>query len=775
MTISQAWPITLRGSANGKSPANIVRYIARPLVATVRPTTTQLFSPMEAGALRAPMNERGKPLTAVRSSRQINFSLPAWDAEKGEGAASWFNVECEGRTFTPTMQGRSLGYPGHRDRGPDRGHCECHRRCATTLRRRSAAAPSASTPCALDARLQRADPEMLTRADANIAHFLLARPGTRSTPCLRGADAAAGGGAQRTGCVQLVPPERAAEGGPPGHGNPSPEERRALARAALFDEAFALHFLEDVFAAGHVAGTWGDVAQRMGTHDFYNENGLEVVTWAGRDRSVVLMGDAHMRPQDAELASNAVRISLQQVIDAATGRSRGSSFPMPPPPARRRRCSTSVRAHLSPARGPGGERAVPALVRGGPPAIPPCRGWGPDWVHAPLAQRGGGFVGFAGAIGGRRVNGGFEESQTEDGLVDGLDLAFRAGLGLEGALGEAGDGLVFASGRVHLRRTLDEQVRGKRVWVGTERQPGCGDPRAHGPVGTDPHAVLRDSGRPAVPRRRCTSSTRERYTEIAVAASNGGLWDGRPAGPRALDASSSCSGASLASWHTDCSARINCWRRATVPTASDGSSTSSRSISSCRSSSTVRIGRFLPTRARRCCSSSSRASTFPMTLSSRADRRDARGSTERLLHRAAHALRLEVLLVMRANLPAAALVASLLGGCAAQPLMPYTADTPPLVLVPAAQAGVQDKRARFREIFCAVLEARKDTASRLSALRPRRSRGRRRAGQHRHTSHAGALAPQARRGAGAGIRIRLLRGLARGTRRGDCAPAPTGL
>ncbi len=50
---------------------------------------------------------------------------------------------------------------------------------------------------------------------------------------------------------------------------------------------------------------------------------------------------------------------------------------------------------------------------------------------------------------------------------------------------------------------------------------------------------------------------------------------------------------------------------------------------------------------------------------------------------------------------------AVLGGCASQPLMPYSADTPPLVLVPATQAGVQDKRARFREIFCAVLEARK--------------------------------------------------------------------
>ena len=53
------------------------------------------------------------------------------------------------------------------------------------------------------------------------------------------------------------------------------------------------------------------------------------------------------------------------------------------------------------------------------------------------------------------------------------------------------------------------------------------------------------------------------------------------------------------------------------------------------------------------------------------------------------------------------LTAGALAGCATPPLNPYSADTPPLVVVPVAQAGVQDKRARFREIFCAVLEARK--------------------------------------------------------------------
>lgn len=53
-----------------------------------------------------------------------------------------------------------------------------------------------------------------------------------------------------------------------------------------------------------------------------------------------------------------------------------------------------------------------------------------------------------------------------------------------------------------------------------------------------------------------------------------------------------------------------------------------------------------------------------------------------------------------------AIVAIALGACTSKPLVPYGADSPPLVLVPAASAGVKDKRARFREIFCRILEER---------------------------------------------------------------------
>jgi dienelactone hydrolase len=61
--------------------------------------------------------------------------------------------------------------------------------------------------------------------------------------------------------------------------------------------------------------------------------------------------------------------------------------------------------------------------------------------------------------------------------------------------------------------------------------------------------------------------------------------------------------------------------------------------------------------------------------------------------------------IVAASAASTLLVAFLLAGCAGEPLVPYSTDTPPLALVPAAQAGVVDKRARFREIYCAVLEA----------------------------------------------------------------------
>jgi hypothetical protein len=48
----------------------------------------------------------------------------------------------------------------------------------------------------------------------------------------------------------------------------------------------------------------------------------------------------------------------------------------------------------------------------------------------------------------------------------------------------------------------------------------------------------------------------------------------------------------------------------------------------------------------------------------------------------------------------------LLTGCTSKPLIPWTDDAPPQALVPVAAAGIDDRRGRFREVFCEVLESR---------------------------------------------------------------------
>ena len=184
---------------------------------------------------------------------------------------------------------------------------------------------------AADIGLQRADRDYATRAQSNNAHFVLARPRTDISPkeyfeltFRPGSELNALGvwGQYHLSAMQKA--TRLAKE------KLAPEERQMLALSMLFDEGFALHFLEDIFSAGHIAGAWGNPSQRKGTHDLYNEVGLEVFLWLADRRSMVLMGDAHMRPVDAEHAAVAIRTSLEQVLDTAAGSPRPTDMPYTP-------------------------------------------------------------------------------------------------------------------------------------------------------------------------------------------------------------------------------------------------------------------------------------------------------------------------------------------------------------------------------------------------------------------------------------------------------------
>jgi hypothetical protein len=299
-----------------------------------------------------------------------------------------------------------------------------------------------------DTRLQRVDPEYVTRAGSNNAHFLLPRPRTDVSPqeyakltLSIGSEISAIGVYAWYHLSALQKASRlAAE-------SLAPAERAALARAMLADEAFALHFLEDTYAAGHVAGTWGDPSQRKGTHDYYNEAGLEVFVWRGSSESMVLMGDAHMRPQDAERAAVAVRTSLEQVLDHAAGRPRTVHLPATPA-APTSPDAFDVCRNNTLVRRDEGQRATPeafelAYEVLGPTPIP---GLGPGLGSMPrFRAEVGPFIGLAGSMDARRIDGGFVEGDNTAGWIGGVDLSLRAGLGLDGVIGESGDGLVFAS------------------------------------------------------------------------------------------------------------------------------------------------------------------------------------------------------------------------------------------------------------------------------------------------------------------------------------------
>lgn len=374
-----------------------------------------------------------------------------------------------------------------------------------------------------DSRLQSADPQYATRATTNNAHFLLARP----RPDIDESEYAqlavdAGSDINAVGTYATYHLSALQKATRLAHEPSLPaDERRALALAAVADEAFGLHFLEDTFAAGHVAGTWGDSSQRKGTHDYYNENGLEVFTWERPGKSVVLMGDAHMRPEDAELAARTVRASLEQLADAAAGTL--VAVPYAPTalaaPDAFDVCKSSVFV------------ARPAGLSATASEIPlfqqvlratPVPGLGAGLGSVPRFRAElGPFIGLAGSIDGRWVDGGFEASQTAGGVSGGLEIALRVGVGLDGVIGESGDGLMFASFGLHgdapssnKFANLESDEIGGSVTAAIPARNAIAT-RVRAPFFLLPGDLL-----VLAPLYLISPET---YTEMAVSASNGGL------------------------------------------------------------------------------------------------------------------------------------------------------------------------------------------------------------------------------------------------------------
>ena len=291
-----------------------------------------------------------------------------------------------------------------------------------------------------DIKFQRVDPEYATRAGSNNVHFLLARPDVNtdakaySTECLKeGAELNAVGAYTWFHLSALMKASRYAVE------NLTEDEKSALILGAFADEAFALHFLEDVFASGHTAGTWGNASQRKGTHDYYNERGLEVVTWNGE--IMVITGDAYMRKQDAETAARSVGKSLEQFLDAANGNLK-LDYEIDVLASENLPDSFNVCKNnylLSREYDPD---VIPLLADVLTDTPVPGLATGLGELPRFKAELGL-FIGIASDIRTNGLDGGFGVDQTTAGAVGGLDLNARIGLGIEGVINESGDGLVF--------------------------------------------------------------------------------------------------------------------------------------------------------------------------------------------------------------------------------------------------------------------------------------------------------------------------------------------
>ena len=282
-----------------------------------------------------------------------------------------------------------------------------------------------------DLGLERDDPEYSTRAGSNNAHFLLPR---QVDDPVEYADQAL------TGDINAIAIYVFFHTAALQHASRAAEADGAEARLAFALESFALHFLEDAFAAGHIAGSWGKAAERKGTHDYYNQNGLDAETWSGKGE--ILFGDGYARDADIQRAGNVVGLSLAQFAAAMRPESEeardvdGAALPGALSDGTFDVCTATKMPFWNP---PESLDTLLGDVLGTTPI--PFRG--PGYASLPRFRAEiGPFIGVASGGALLWSDRGFT-LDSEGGVQGQLGVGVRLGLGLDALLGSSGDGLVF--------------------------------------------------------------------------------------------------------------------------------------------------------------------------------------------------------------------------------------------------------------------------------------------------------------------------------------------
>jgi len=181
--------------------------------------------------------------------------------------------------------------------------------------------------------------------------------------------------------------------------------------------------------------SWGSLAERKGTHDHYNEAGLEVKTWDGQ--AFVLTGDAYMRPEDAKIVAKTVQISLAQFTSALLNTKNTTSQKskeLEITADTYNVCTNNTMPEMS------YDRELLDLVLMKVPKAGLGEGLGQlERFRSEL----GPFIGVSSSLETSTLNGGFGPQQDEKAIIGSIEANLMLGLGLDGVMNKAGDGLAF--------------------------------------------------------------------------------------------------------------------------------------------------------------------------------------------------------------------------------------------------------------------------------------------------------------------------------------------